>query len=138
PSSRLKPNGSAVYKRAAGCRRGEPGAHLPNKRNQLSTLRRRQQRPQSRFQVVALSIGLTRRRNDGGHGLLAQRKLEKHLCPGRDAHLSRPAGERFALDAPEQRAVVEVAIREHRDSELLCEREHSLLRAALCYGVVDL
>ena len=46
------------------------------------------------------------------------------------ARFCGPAGQGFALDLIEQGAVIEVAIGQHGDAQLLGQRQHALLDAA--------
>ncbi len=55
--------------------------------------------------------------------------LQKQLCPRSDASFARPTGQFLALI--EQRAVVEVSIRQYRDAQIFCQEQHALLRTAM-------
>src|SRR5467141_3824075 len=89
-------------------------------------------------QVVQHVLRLAGAGDGAGHRWMRRDPLEEKLRPAGDAELRRPRRQRFAFDAPEQRALGEGPVRDHRHAEIARQREDAPFGVALAERVVDL
>src|SRR2546421_3660196 len=81
--------------------------------------------------VVEHVLRLAGAGDGAGHRGMRRDPLQEKLRPAGDAELRRPRRQRFSLDAPEERAIGERAVDDHRDAQRLRQRKNLLLRVAL-------
>src|SRR5712691_5914994 len=90
------------------------------------------------FQVVQHVLRLGGAGNGAGHRGMGHDPFQEKLRPARDAELRRPPRQRFPFDAPEERALGEGPVDDHRDAQRPRQRKNPLLRVALGEGIIDL
>src|SRR5712691_528024 len=89
-------------------------------------------------QVVQHVLRLGGAGNGAGHRGMGRNPFQEKLRPARDAEFRRPRRQRFPFDAPEQRALGEGPVHDHRHPEIARQREDVLFGIALAERVVNL
>src|SRR5229473_3660913 len=89
-------------------------------------------------QVVQHVLRLAGSGNGAGHRGMGRDPFQEKLRPARDAELRRPRRQRFPFDAPEQHALGEGPVHDHRHAEIARQREDVLFGIALAERVVNL